>query len=154
MELPLPWMVVTRSHLERRLREPSRAPEKIFREIRQFIRQGDPLRVRQLAALAPLHLEQKLPLDRVDVRLVCGFEPLAVALLFFGRGEGHPVTLPSARSACNAGNPGKTGIDFIDVFRLLRRRNRPPLTIPGPLILLGFSGVWGRDPAAAGGLTG
>jgi len=81
------WMVTPRAYPNRRLREPFRAPKKIHRQIRQSVRQGNTLLVRQFAATAALHLLQERPLDRIGGGLVCGFAFVAVApLLLGGRG--------------------------------------------------------------------
>src|SRR5262249_24882382 len=97
------------------------SPKKIPCEVGQLLRQRDTLLVRQLAALAPLHLEQERALDRVDVRSVRRFESIAVVSLLLGGRKGHgghagPVTLPSTSPVHSAGNPGRTGVVFIGEF--------------------------------------
>src|SRR5262249_35702119 len=107
------------------------------------IRQGNAFLVRHLS----LYLLQQLTLDRVGVRLVRGFEPLAVAALFFGGGEDHAGTLHGNVTAVQSGP--------------LRRESRPDRRrfhwrIQGaaapdssavgnsyPLVCVGFSGVCG-----------
>ena len=93
----------------RRLREPFRAPKKIHRQIRQPVRQGNTLLVRQFAATAALHLLQERPLDRIGGGLVCGFAFVAVAPLtrnWYGRRHSEPLAsfLTKGR-CCNARLP-------------------------------------------------
>jgi hypothetical protein len=49
-------MVTARSQPERDLRKLVRTPQKLFRQVRQPLRQGNAFLVRQFAALSPLHV--------------------------------------------------------------------------------------------------
>ena len=68
------WMVTPRAYPNRRLREPFRAPKKVHRQIRQPVRQGNTLLVRQFGCVRPWlwfpYLFPSLqPLKRGDVYL-------------------------------------------------------------------------------------
>src|SRR5262245_8254431 len=139
------WMVTPRAYPNRRLREPFRAPKKIHRQIRQPVRQGNTLLVRQFAATAALHLLQERPLDRIGGGLVCGFAFVAVAPLLLGGREGHAayagmVTLPSSSPVHSAVRHGislsNLGAGAAGIAR--RWRFLPPLQ---PLVCVWLSGL-------------
>jgi hypothetical protein len=148
----LQWMVTPRAYPNRRLREPFRAPKKIHRQIRQPVRQGNTLLVRQFAATAALHLLQERPLDRIGGGLVCGFAFVAVAPLLLGGREGHAayagmVTLPSSSPVHSAVRHGERGVVFIEEFREPAPPESPAVGDSYPLatllFALGFPGPQG-----------
>jgi hypothetical protein len=153
------WMVTPRAYPNRRLREPFRAPKKIHRQIRQPVRQGNTLLVRQFAATAALHLLQERPLDRVGGGLVCGFAFVAVAPLLLGGREGHAayagmVTLPSSSPVHSAVRHGERGVVFIEEFREPAPPGSPAVGDSYPLatllFALGFPGPqWRGDPTGS-----
>jgi len=144
------WMVTARAYPNRRLREPFRAPKKIHRQIRQPVRQGNTLLVRQFAATAALHLLQERPLDRMGGGLVCGFAFVAVAPLLLG-GRDHAVyagmvTLPSSSPVHSAVRHGERAVVFIEEFREPAPPESPAVgdyPLCHPLVCVGLSGPRG-----------
>src|SRR5215831_19490494 len=99
-----------------------------IRHLCQLIRQRDPLLVRHFA----LDVLQEGALDRVGVRLVSGFELLAVAALLLGGCEGHggharTVTLPSSSPVYSGVCDGRPGVVFLEEFSLRCRGICRPL---------------------------
>jgi len=151
------WMVTARAYPNRRLREPFRAPKKIHRQIRQPVRQGNTLLVRQFAATAALHLLQERPLDRIGGGLVCGFAFVAVAPLLLGGREGHAayagmVTLPSSSPVHSAVRHGERGVVFIEEFREPAPPESPAVGDSSPLPPSCLRWVF-RVPRGADGTT-
>src|SRR5262245_12791683 len=144
------WMVTPRAYPNRRLREPFRAPKKIHRQIRQPVRQGNTLLVRQFAATAALYLLQERPLDRIGGGLVCGFAFVAVAPLLLGGREGHAayagmVTLPSSSPVHSAVRHGERGVVFIEEFREPAPPESPAVGDSYPLATLLFCAIQGQS---------